>query len=59
MVGRKPRVQRIDKWTKGAAEEEAIKKWKTDWNMLAEQNQEKGREGCRQAGLHGARVRLH
>lgn len=43
----------------GRGEEEAIEKWKTDWNMLAEQNQEKGREGCRQAGLHGARVRLH
>lgn len=42
----------------GRGEEEAIEKWKTDWNMLAEQNQ-KGREGCRQAGLHGARVRLH
>ena len=43
----------------GRGEEEAIEKWKTDRNMLAEQNQEKGREGRRQAGWHGGRVRLH
>ena len=44
---------------RGRREGEAIKKWRTDRNMHAEQNQEKGQEGHRQAGLHGGGVGLH